>query len=129
MDAAGGNAGIVDRLAAALKREGDRRTSHGFRLADHYVPIAERLLADTELLDALVAYRRPALKAGNLEELLAFPDGTVFRDRMGWAGFLATHESGLRGACLTNMQGVRDIEYLAWPAEVLAIPAEKADTE
>lgn len=46
----------VERLAAALKREGDRESSIGFNLR-YWGPIADRLVADTKLLDALIAYR------------------------------------------------------------------------
>lgn len=49
---------MAARLAGALKHEGDIESTFQFRLNGYWRPIAERILADTELLDAVVGYRR-----------------------------------------------------------------------
>jgi hypothetical protein len=65
-----------------------------------------------------------------IPELVALPDGTVLRDRMGWVTRLAkdvttdkeTGEPDGRGAYMANLEGVR----VAWshhlPMEVLSAP-------
>lgn len=56
---AGGSAGqqgLALQLAKVLKREGDRESTLGFYERTYWLPIAERLLEDETLIDALLAY-------------------------------------------------------------------------
>lgn len=61
---AGDGQDLAARLAHALKRAGDRQSSFQFREHAYWLPVAGQLLDDTELLDAIVAYRRPAHAEG-----------------------------------------------------------------
>lgn len=71
----------MELLAAALKREGDWESKLQHSERGYWLPIAERLLADTELLDAVVAYHRPALPEVEVGQLYQHPseDAADFR--------------------------------------------------
>lgn len=49
---------VLQQLAKALKREGDSQSTLQFYERTYWLPIAQRLLADIELLDAIVAYHQ-----------------------------------------------------------------------
>lgn len=55
-----GHQDLALQLAKVLKREGDRESTLQFYEHRYWLPIAERLLANAELLDAILAYRGSA---------------------------------------------------------------------
>ncbi|WP_280448421.1 hypothetical protein [Nocardia brasiliensis] len=103
---AGGTTGTQDlaaRLANALKCEGDRESAFQFRERTFWLPVAKRLLGNTELLDAIVAWRLRSNAIGVIVgEVVIPPDGGWEFDESGEPMFdrisqtLHTSESAAR---------------------------------